>query len=97
MLRSSPGVALHGAQGGEGSKACLCMTVVACSLYVREEMCVCVCASPHVTPSQTTVLGRPIAITKERRGWPCMCIRHFSYTPKKSSEEGAKIGLLSGR
>lgn len=53
MLRSSPGVALHGAQGGEGTKACLCMTVVACSLYVREEMCVCVCVcltSRHPIP-----------------------------------------------
>lgn len=56
-------------------------------------------ASPHLTSPQshTTVLGRPIAITKERRGRPCRCIRQSSYTPERAAREMLKLGLLSGR
>lgn len=61
-------------------------------------MCVNVCVphltSPHPRPPPCWV--GPIAITKERRGWPCMCIRQSSYTPKKSSSRGAKIGPVFG-
>lgn len=49
--------------------------------------------SPHPRPDRRVGLG-PIAITKERRGWPCRCIRQSSYTPKRTSAEARRCAII---